>query len=451
MSISRLAAVALAVVVLACSGGSDAGGPAGPPAPAPPPAPPPPPPPPTTGTISGRVSSSAGSAVEGATITTQPATSSATSDAQGNYSIANVPAGSYTVTAARTGYSAGSATVSVAGGQVANANLSLVSLALPFTYNQVAQIQAVTGNAIASIALSPDGRWLAYGSFGDNLVHLIDVASRQEIRTFAGHLNRVTEVAFSPDSRFLASSGTVNLGTPSDGSVRIWDVTTGAQLASAATPGTSQLVFTPDGQMLLGASGGNPVSIRVWSVAGMTLARTISGVFRFAALNPNATRVASGARNNSLHVYDFASGTSVAAHAGHSGWVTAAAYNATGQSLASAGEDRRILVRDAQTGMTSMTLSGHLSYPDVLVFSPDGKALASLGTGVNVTQSGGSIIVTIGAPDRFIRIWNLATGQEYSRVNIGSDAVAGISFSADWRRLVTGSDEGLIRIFERAD
>ena len=427
--------------VLACSGGSDVTAPGG--------GNPPPPPAPTTGTISGRVTSTTGTPLDCATVSTQPATGSATTDAQGNYSIANVTPGSYTVVATRSGYQNGTAPVAVIAGQTASANLSLLSSALPFTFSQVAQIQAVTGNAIASIALSPDGRLIAYGSFADNLVRIIDVATRAEVRTLSGHTNRVTELAFSPDSRLLASTGTVNL-SPSDGSVKVWEVATGTQLGTVGTPGTNHLVFTPNSSQLVGASGGDPVSIRIWNVSGLALARTVTGVFRFAALNPDASRIASGARNSSLHVLDFATGASVATHTGQNGWVTAAAYNANGQLLASTSEDRTILVRNAQTGVATMTLTGHTSYADVLHFSPDGAALASLGSGTNVTRNGSQVSISIGSADRFIRIWNLATGAEYSRVNVGGDVVAGASFSADWSRLVTASDAGVIRIFQRA-
>lgn len=439
-------AVACLGLALSCSGGGDATGPNGNP----------PggnnPPPPTTGTISGRVTSATGTPLDGATITTQPTTTGGTTDSQGNFTIANVSPGSYVVSAARTGYQTATVNVSVVAGQTVSANLSLLAAALPFTYTQVAQIQGVgtsAGNGLASIAISPDGRLIAYGSFVDNLVHIVDVATRQEVRTFSGHTNRVTDVAFSPDSRLLASTGTTNL-SPSDGSVRIWDVATGTQLATVATPGTNLLVFTPNGSQLLGASGGDPVSIRVWNVTGLTLARTISGVFRFAALSPDASRVASGARNSSLHVLDFATGASVAAHAGQTGWVTAAAYSANGQLLASTSEDRTILIRNASTGAVTLTLTGHTSYPDVLLFSPDGAAIASLGSGINITRSGSQVSISIGSADRFIRIWNVTTGVEFSRVNVGSDVLAGISFSGDWTRLVTGSDAGVIRIFQRA-
>lgn len=206
-------------------------------------------------------------------MSTQPATTAATSDIQGNFTIANVAPGSYAVSAARTGYQTGSVNVSVVAGQTAIATVSLLAAALPFTYTQVAQFQGTgtsAGNGLASIAISPDGRLIAYGSFVDNLVHIVDVTTRQELRTFSGHTNRVTELVFSPDSRLLATTGTVNL-PPGDGSVKIWDVTTGTQLATTATPGTRQLR----------RSRGCDQGVRVVETAGSRTAGPLGTAFQY--------------------------------------------------------------------------------------------------------------------------------------------------------------------------
>ncbi len=437
---SVLGALVLSVMT-ACGGGGDDS----PTAPVPPP-----PAAPTVGTITGRVTAaSTGAALDGAAVSTSPASGTATTDALGNYSIAGVPVGTYTVTAAKSGYTSSSATVTVSGGQTSTANISMPLAAPVYSYSQVAVIQGPNGG-VASIALSPDGATIAYGNYDDNLIRIVDVATRQQTRTLTGHTNRVTDLAFSADSRFLASTGTVNLPPIIDGSVRLWELSTGNQRALVNTPGTSDLRFAPNGGALVGASGGDPVSIRVWDPSTLALTRTISGVFRFAAFSPDGRSIASGGRNDLLTVLDFASGTQQATHTGHTGWVTAAAYSANGQLLASAGEDRVIRIRNAQTGATTQTLAGHGSYPDFLAFSPDGTVLASGGSGVNVIRSGGGIIVTLINADRFIRLWNLATGIELARVNIDSDVLSGAALSADWRTLVTGSNAGAIRIFRRA-
>ena len=410
-----------------------------------------PPPAPATGTISGRVTNATtGTGIEGATITTQPATTTTSTDAQGSFNIPNVAVGTYSITASRNGYTSASTSTTVTSGVTSTANVALQSNAPPFTYVQ-AGIIAGPSTGIASIALSPNGRLIAYGTYADNLVRLADPGTRQELRVLTGHTRPVTEVAFSADSRFLASSGTVNLPPQVDGSVRTWDASTGAQLATVATPGTAHLAFSPNGAMLAGASGGDPVSIRVWSVPALTPTRTISGVFRFTAFSPDGARLISAGRSDVATVIDSNTGSTVTTFSGHTGWVTGAAYSANGQQVATAGEDRMIRVRNAQTGETLRTLTGHSSYPDYLSFSPDGTVLASLGSGSNITRTGtGGIIIGISSADRVLRLWNLTTGAELARVPAGSDVLVGVAFSADWSVLVTASEGGTIRVFQRA-
>ncbi|HEX9562482.1 MAG TPA: carboxypeptidase regulatory-like domain-containing protein [Gemmatimonadaceae bacterium] len=81
---------------------------------------------PLPGGIMGVVTdASNGAPIAGATVTTVPATSSVTTNAQGAYTIQNVPPGTYTVTATRSGYSPGSGPATVLPGQTATRDISL--------------------------------------------------------------------------------------------------------------------------------------------------------------------------------------------------------------------------------------------------------------------------------------------------------------------------------------
>lgn len=315
------------------------------------------------------------------------------------------------------------------------------------TFAQVATVQG-PADVIASLAVSPDRKTIAFGTFADNSVRLVDVATRQVTRTMTGHTNRVTALAFSPDSRTLASTGTVNL-TPSDGSVRTWDVTTGTQLAATATSGTSQLAFTPSGSLLAGASGGDPLRIQIWSPGTLSLQRTISGVFRFVAISPDGSRIVAGARNSLVYIMDLATGNQIATYSGHTGWITGSAFSNDGQMLATTSDDQTIRIWNSQTGVLTRTLSGHTTYPEFACFSPDGATLASLGTGSTITRTSSATYFTIGDSDRFPRLWNLGTGEELTRLDVGTDVVSEIAISPDWRLLATGNKTGIIRIFQR--
>ncbi len=57
---------------------------------------------------------------------------------------------------------------------------------------------------ISSIAVSPDGRWLASGSH-DHTIRIWDAALGACTQTLEGHSDSITSIAVSPDGRWLAS------------------------------------------------------------------------------------------------------------------------------------------------------------------------------------------------------------------------------------------------------
>ena len=100
------------------------------------------------------------------------------------------------------------------------------------------------GHAI-SVAISPDGRTLALGSYG-NVVRLWDMRTRKLLRELDHGGGGAVTLEFSRDSRILAVSGFEPVAT-------LWDVATGTQIGQSLTAGsrTAMIDLSSDGRRLL--------------------------------------------------------------------------------------------------------------------------------------------------------------------------------------------------------
>jgi WD40 repeat protein len=95
--------------------------------------------------------------------------------------------------------------------------------------------------------------------------------------TLKGHTDTVLAVAFSPDGKTLASGS-------ADGSVRVWDSSTGAPAVVLVVPnfGISSVAYSSDGSMLAAGTPapGYPMlssDLRVWRTKDWTPLHTLDG------------------------------------------------------------------------------------------------------------------------------------------------------------------------------
>jgi WD40 repeat protein/DNA-binding CsgD family transcriptional regulator len=128
-------------------------------------------------------------------------------------------------------------------GEVILANLSVA--------NEVRRFQTERG--LATVDISPDGRYLLTGEFDSGTVILWDVQTGQEIRRLEGLASLVASVKFSPGGQLaLICSLNVYLGIPG-GKATLWEVETGRVIHEwddfEYYPRTS--AFSPDGQSVL--------------------------------------------------------------------------------------------------------------------------------------------------------------------------------------------------------
>jgi WD40 repeat protein len=151
------------------------------------------------------------------------------------------------------------------------------------------------------VAYSPDGRWLAVLAADDKTVLLLDARTHETAARFRGHEQFVFKVAFSPDSRRLASCS-------QDRKVRVWQIDSGAcQVLRGHTDEVYAAAFHPDGTRL--ATGGRDRAVWLWDLErGEEVARLpghTSYVWSL-AWSPDGATLASGSGDATVRLWDTA-------------------------------------------------------------------------------------------------------------------------------------------------
>ncbi|PID58768.1 hypothetical protein CSB45_01860, partial [candidate division KSB3 bacterium] len=249
-------------------------------------------------------------------------------------------------------------------------------------------------------------------------------------RFLEGHTGSVWSAAFSPDGRRIVTASR-------DGTARVWDAATGAELAclTGHEGFVESAAFSPDGTRIVTASWDG--TARVWDAAtGAALARLSGheGGVLSAAFSPDGTRIVTASRDGTARVWNAATGAELARLNGHTGWVHSASFSPDGTRIVTASWDgtARVLDWDAATGAALARLTEHADEVLSAAFSPDGTRI--------VTAS----------RDETVRIWDAATGAALARLSGHEDDVLSAVFSPDGTRIVTASDDKTAWVWDAA-
>ena len=245
---------------------------------------------------------------------------------------------------------------------------------------------------------------------------------------------RVFRAAWSPDDRFVVTSGTTTAPA------RLWDAETGELLRSFGQPPSSDAAFSPDGRLL--ASAGSNGIVRVSRVANGRTVHSLEaseaaigsnaglgGFVSSVRFSPDGRRLLTAADDGTARIFDVRTGEELAVMPPHAERVTLAVWSPDGQEVATASEDRTARVWNPATRFL-LTLRGHTAAVNAVQFSPDGQFVLTSGE------------------DGLAQVFEAHTGSTLTELRGHQNGFVAAAFSPDGRAVLTAGQDGTARLWE---
>jgi WD40 repeat protein len=328
--------------------------------------------------------------------------------------------------------------------------------------------------SIRCLAFSPDGYRIATTGGFDRAVVIWDAATGRDLLSLHGHPGQVWGVTFRADGQALASAG--------ERMIRIWHAPRHKRITAAGRlilrgheERLEAVAFSPDSRRIATASWDR--TVRIWDPATGQPIQTLhgpGGALNCVAIAPDG-RVAAAGRDRTITIWD-AAGKLIQCVTGHERNVLALAFSHDGSLLASSGEDGIAAIWDVTR--TEPTFSGRIKFDSFLyslAFSPDDSQLAiAVGKGVvwlqavrtkkhhltlgsarplrvnSVAYSPDGLSLAAGTQDHGVQIWDSKSGRLIRESKDHDGEVWAVAWSPDGRYIASGGADRTVRIWNAA-
>jgi len=273
---------------------------------------------------------------------------------------------------------------------------------------------------------------LAYSSGGQQIVTTSADGTLKVWNAGHGRLLRTLELDSGAASALAVFEGRAATGHQ-DGSVAIWDLTSGSKLAVLRRNEAAiwALAFLGAGNRLAAAE--HDWSVAIWDVSRTQApASVLSGhesAVKAVAYAERGPFIASGAADKTVKLWRSDTGQLVRTYRGHGDFISSVAFETRGRALASASLDGQIRLWSTYRNQRKASFKAHDGKVPALAFLPDGQYLVS------------------GGADGRIKIWNAGRGKLIRTFAGDMGEIDTIAASPDGRHIAAGGSSGAVKIF----
>lgn len=319
------------------------------------------------------------------------------------------------------------------GALIASGGTNFVRVFTILPQRKLLKEQYINVDRILALQFSPDGRLLVCG-FRDQLVSVWDIDTGACIATLPGHNGSIMSAKFSTEGNLLVTGS-------ADRTVRVWDIVLQncLHVLHGHENAVRDVTISEDNRLV--ASGSEDRTVRVWDLPSERCIAKLSGhTARVSAVafSPDHRRLASGSEDTTIRFWDIHKISCIGTLIGHTNWVLTLGFSTDGRQLVSGGEDRTVRVwtlsQESSESETTFfnaycdaVYRGYMNRPFAIACSPDGKHLAS------------------GWEDGMIRIWDIPTGNCLKTLRGHTGWIRSLAFSADGHYLASAGVDCTIR------
>jgi WD40 repeat protein len=265
------------------------------------------------------------------------------------------------------------------------------------------------------IDINPKGDKIASTSIHNVNIMIYDADFGNLETTLEGHTKPISVLKYSPDGKKIASGSMFYSDfndENDDGSVKIWDVSSGRLLHSLAVDSdVLSIAWSPDSKKIV-SLGRKENSIQIWNVSSGKLENTFECLKQPGPViwSPDGTKIASVDKTYAINIWNANSGI-LEKKTVIGKTITSLAFSHDSKKIVSASYDRTIKIWDASSGIIEKTFMKTRAVANLVTFSPDDKHVISNDGTKEILGENDDVDAWKGLSTYTIDIWNVDSGE----------------------------------------